>query len=98
MTEGRRYALAPDAVLELSGDEAIILKLNDETMFSLNATGARIAELIVGGLAIDAVVAALADEYKASKSDVQSDVTNLLDSLLSGGLIVALDRGDRRDR
>ena len=91
MTDARRYALAPDAVLKVTGDEALILKLNDETMFSLNATGARITELIVEGLAIDAIVAALADEYKASRSDVESDVTNLLESLVSGGLVVALD-------
>jgi Coenzyme PQQ synthesis protein D (PqqD) len=91
MADARRYALAPDAVLKVTGDEALILKLNDETMFSLNATGARIAELIVEGLAIDAIVAALADEYKASPSDVESDVTNLLESLLSGGLVVAID-------
>src|SRR5262249_54079341 len=30
MTDGRRYALAPDAELTLTGDEAIILKLTDE--------------------------------------------------------------------
>jgi hypothetical protein len=94
MTNTSRYTLAPDAELKLSGDEALILKLSDETMFSLNATGARIAELILEGLEIDAVVAVLTSEYAATASDVEADVQNLLDALVSGGLIVARGPGD----
>ena len=96
MTEGRRFALAPDAELKVTGEEALILKLHDETMFSLNATGARIVELIVDGLQIDAVVAVLTSEYDAAASVVKADVTNLIEALLSGGLIVALAEGEAR--
>jgi len=98
MTDGRRYALAPDAELTLTGDEAIILKLTDETMFSLNATGARVAELIAAGLEIDAIVAVLTAEYKAVASDVKSDVTSLVEALLSAGLIVAIDLDESHER
>src|SRR5262247_3266601 len=98
MTDGRRYALAPDAELTLTGDEGLILKLTDETMFSLNATGARIAELIAAGLEIDAIVAILTAEYKAVASEVKGDVTNLVQALLSGGLIVAIDPDESHDR
>src|SRR4051794_23981265 len=98
MTNGRRYALAPDAELKLMGDEALMLKLTDETMFSLNATGARIAELIVEGLRVDAVVATLTSEYNVSAGEVDVEVTNLIDALLSGGLIVAVDQPAQHDR
>ena len=98
MTEPQRYALAPDAELKLTGDEGLILKLSDETMFSLNATGARIAELIAAGLEVDAVVAVLTAEYNAMASDVRADVTNLVDALLSGGLIVAVGGDEPDDR
>jgi hypothetical protein len=98
MTDTQRYALAPDAELKLTGDEGLILKLSDETMFSLNATGARIAELIAAGLEIDAVVTALTAEYNATASDVRDDVTNLVDALLSGGLIVVVGEDEPHDR
>lgn len=98
MTDSRRYALAPDAELTLTGDEGLILKLTDETMFSLNATGARIAELIAAGLEIDAIVAVLTAEYEAVASDVKSDVTSMVEALLSGGLIVVIDPGGLHGR
>lgn len=98
MTDSRRYALAPDAELALTGDEGLILKLTDETMFSLNATGARIAELIAAGLEIDAIVAVLTAEYEAVASDVKSDVTSMVEALLSGGLIVVIDPGGLHGR
>ena len=67
-------------------------------MFSLNATGARIAELLVDGLEIDAVVAVLTNEYNTTASDVRTDVTNLVDELLSGELIVAIAEGEPHAR
>jgi hypothetical protein len=98
MTDGQRYALARDTRLTLTGDEGLILKMNDETMFSLNATGARIAELIAAGLEVDAIVNVLTSEYKASASDVKDDVTSLVDALLSGGLIVAVGQDEPHGR
>lgn len=98
MTDAQRYALAPDAELTLAGDEGLILKLSDETMFSLNATGARIAELIAAGLGVDAIVTALSAEYKIDACDIKTDVTNLVEALLSGGLIVATAQDEAHDR
>jgi hypothetical protein len=98
MTAAQRFALASDAELTLSGDEGLLLKLSDETMFSLNATGARIAELIASGLDIDAIVAVLVEEYRASASDVKRDVAHLVEALLSGGLIVEVGEDEPHDR
>ena len=98
MTDARTFALAPGVTLTVARDEAILLKLTDETMFSLNATGARIIELIAGGADIDAVVATLAVEYQVGRSDVEPDVTTLLNALVSGGLLVAADGREPGDR
>lgn len=96
MTDTRRYALATDAVLEQRGDEALILKLTNETMFSLNATGARIVALLVKGLDAGTIVTALADQYHASPSDIEPDVLRLIDALVSGGLIEAAGQPESR--
>ena len=42
----RRVAFARDVVIQVIGGDALVLNLRDETVFSLNPTGARIAELL----------------------------------------------------
>ena len=92
MTLPRRYSLALDAVLQVAGDEALVLKLSDETMFSLNATGARIARLIVDGQHVEAVVDALTTEFRLNRSDVERDVEDLLHALVTRGLLIPANR------
>jgi hypothetical protein len=95
MPEELRYVLAPDVVFKPTGDEALLLKLNDETMFALNASGARIVQLLLQDLDLKAVVETLAEEFHASASEIEADATRLLGALTSGGLMEAVgqDRG-----
>src|SRR4026207_318252 len=50
----RKVSFAPDVIVQTIDGEALILKLHDEEVFSLNATGARIAQLIADGQRLDA--------------------------------------------
>jgi len=88
MTDRLRYVLAPDAVFKPSGEEALILKLDDETMFALNATGARIVALAVEGKERGAIVRILAEEYHSSAEEIARAVGGLLDELVAGGLLL----------
>lgn len=88
MTDHKRYVLAPAAVFKPSGDEALILNLDDETMFALNATGARIVALAVEGKERGAIVRILADEYHSSAEEIARAVGVLLDELVAGGLLL----------
>ncbi len=90
MTDHQRYVLAPSAVFKPSGDEALILNLQDETMFALNATGARIVALAVEGKARGAIVRILAEEYHSNAEEIAQGVGGLLDELVSGGLLLAM--------
>ena len=78
---------APDVVVHVTGDEAVLLKLTDETAFSLNATAARIVALIAEGVAVPAIVDRLAAEYGAPRSSVATDGPALLERLASKGLV-----------
>ena len=62
--------LAPDVVLQFVGDEALLLKLHDEAVFTLNETGARIALLISEGFTLEAVTQRLSREYEADQAEV----------------------------
>jgi hypothetical protein len=90
MTDSQQtVCFAPDVVLQVIEGEALILKLRDEVVFSLNETGARIAQLIADGQRIDVVVDTLSREYGIDRDAVKREVQGLVGALLSNGLLVA---------
>ena len=91
----QRLTFAADVILKVIDREALILKLDDEVAFSLNETGARIAQLIAEGKGIDAVVDVLVGEYATERSEVDREVTSLVEALLGKGLLVVGDSGER---
>lgn len=88
-----RAVFAPDVVLQTIGGEAILLKLADETVFSLNETGAHVAVGIARGSSIDAIIRELATAYGTEVGQIEHDVRTLLVSLVDQGLVV-LERAD----
>lgn len=88
---GQRLTFAPDVIVQTIDGEALILKLQDEEVFSLNATAARIAQLIADGQRLDALIDILCSEYGTSRNDVEREVGSLVQALLSKGLVV-IDR------
>ena len=90
----RRVAFARDVVIQVISGDALVLNLRDETVFSLNPTGARIAELLGQELSLDAVIDTLCHEYGVERHEVAPDVHELVDALLIKGLVVPLpDKG-----
>lgn len=92
----QKFVFASDVILQVIDREALLLKLDDEVAFSLNETGARIGQLIVEGHGLDAVVSILADEYATARSEVEHEVTSLVQALLEKGLLVATESGERQ--
>lgn len=86
-----RYELAADVVLQMADAEALLVKLGDENMFALNATGAEIVQAIAEGAQIDALIATFAELYAVAPVDVERDVQALLAELLERGLLVVID-------
>lgn len=84
----RQVRLAPDVVVQVIGGDALVLNLRTETVFSLNATGGRIAELIAAGTGLDAVIDTLSAEYSADRAEVARDVNDLVKTLVARGLLV----------
>lgn len=86
---------SPDAVLArsdrlswriLDGD-ALILHPEAGTLHRLNGTGTRFWELLDGSRAIDAIAAALAEEYEVTPEDAVEQLTELADELLEADLL-----------
>ena len=89
--EDTAVRLAKDVVLQVIDGDALLLKLDDEVVFSLNATGARIVKLIADGHRVPEIVQVLSEEYGASPADVEEDVVGLVRTLAARGLVVARD-------
>lgn len=89
-----RLVLAPDVVLRVIEGDALLLKLGRESVFSLNATGARAAQLLVDGRTAGELVIELAREYGASPNEVERDVLPLLRDLQARGLVVETSGGE----
>jgi len=86
------FSFAPDVVLQVIDDEALILKLQQEVVFALNETGARIAHLIGEGQSIDLVSQTLAREYERCVTEIRPEVERLIDVLKSKGVLVVRRR------
>ena len=84
----QRLQLAPDVVLQVVGGEALLLKLHEETVFALNDTGARIAQLVSEGLHLEAVADTLCQEYGVDRAQVMQDAAPLVETLVARGLMV----------
>jgi hypothetical protein len=91
MTDVHRYTLAPGVVFTPTGDEALLLNLNRETMFVLNSTGARTVQLVIDGMDLETVIRTLASQYSAEATAVEADTKHLIDRLLAGGLLQRRD-------
>lgn len=86
------FSFAPDVVLQVIDDEALILKLQQEVVFALNETGARIAHLIGEGQSIEMVSETLAREYERCVTEIRPEVERLIDVLKSKGVLVVRRR------
>ena len=84
----QKLAFAPDVVVQVINGEALMLKLQQEEVFSLNETGARVAQLIEEGRSVDAVIDTLTAEYETSRADIEREVIDLVQALVSKGLVV----------
>jgi uncharacterized protein YlzI (FlbEa/FlbD family) len=84
----QQLSFAPDVVVQVINGEALILKLHEEEVFSLNETGARVAQLIEQRRSLDEVIDTLTDEYETAREQIEREVNQLVQALVSKGLVV----------
>ena len=70
-----------DVISRQVGDERVLVHLQSNEMYSLNATGARAWELLSEGRDEEAIAATLADEYDIDRAEAQRELETLLEEL-----------------
>jgi hypothetical protein len=82
----------PDVVWRRVGDEAVLVNLKTNRIYSLNHTGARLWELIDAGHDRDAAEAVLMSEFEIEEDELRKEVSAVLDELAKEGLILEAAR------
>ena len=85
--ETRRIELSPEVLFQEVSGELVLLDLESEQYFGLDAVGARVWALLGEGAGVPDVVEALLAEYEVERSTLEMDVAELLDQLAGAGLI-----------
>lgn len=80
--ESRAFATSRVLFKDL-GDEAVLLDLETETYFGLNATGTRLWKLLSTGTTIGEALAIMGDEFDVDHAELDRDVRSLIDELVS---------------
>ena len=85
--------ISPDVLFQEVGGETVLLDLESEHYFGLDAVGTRIWGLIGEGASVDAMVDTLLQEYEVERATLEADVAELLSRLAEAGLIRFADEG-----
>lgn len=73
------------------GEEAAILNMKNSVYYGLDPVGARIWRLLQQPRTIGEIRDVIAEEYDATPERVESDLRNLLEKLISEGLVELSD-------
>lgn len=82
------YRPSSDVVsTQLDDEEAVLLSLETQQYYSLNETGSRVWELLSDGQDIDAIAAAITEEWEVTEEDALNYVQSFLQELHEEGLV-----------
>ena len=82
-----RVTSAPDVMLRIIGDEAVILNLKRELYLGLNPVGTRMWTVLQNAPSIQAAYESLLAEFEVEPERLRQDLDKLLDQMLEQGLI-----------
>lgn len=85
------YQLAPDVRYRRVLDEAVVICQQAAEVVGLNASGARILELIDEGRTSGEIIDAMAAEHNVEREVLETDVAAFLDELAAAGVICPTD-------
>ena len=70
-----------DVISRRVGDESVLVHLQSNDMYSLNATGSRAWELLSEGHDPETIEATLSDEYVIDRAQAHRELETLIDDL-----------------
>jgi hypothetical protein len=87
MTEGSLPRPNPNVAFKLVDDEAVLVHLETNRIFTLTETGARFWQLLAEGRDRPAIEQELLREYDVAEQDLEAEVDSLLRELAAEDLV-----------
>ncbi|MDX2039979.1 MAG: PqqD family protein [Acidobacteriota bacterium] len=82
-----KIVIPPDTLVNVIGEEAVLLNLKSEQYFGLDPTGTRMWQVLTASDSIQSAFDALFGEYEVTAEILRQDLTDLLEKLLAHGLV-----------
>lgn len=82
-----RVRVPDDVLISNLQDESVILNLNSERYFGLDAVGTRMFSVLTNSDSIETAYESLAREYEVDRHVLQQDLIALVENLLQQGLL-----------
>ncbi|MBP6824690.1 MAG: PqqD family protein [Acidobacteria bacterium] len=82
-----RVVVAPDTLINVVGEEAVLLNLKNEQYYGLDVMGTEMWQVLTASGSISEAYEKLLGEYDVSAEVLQKDLNDLLVKLLSNGLV-----------
>lgn len=86
-----RLAVSDEVVLRDLAGEAILLDMNTNTYFGLNAVGTRIWHLLAEQQSTETIIPLLLQEFDVEERQLRPDLDKLVRQLLEKKLLVAIE-------
>ena len=83
----QRVVVTPDTLINIVGNEAVLLNLANEQYYGLDEIGTSIWQALTTTETIQAAYEKLLDEFEVSAEVLQKDLRELLEELLANGLV-----------
>lgn len=82
-----KFKLARDIRIEYLGSEALVINLEEETIFSLNDTSAHIIKVISEGKTYKELQNILKSEYEVNVKEKENEITDLISQLINENIL-----------
>ena len=82
-----RLTVAPDVLISIIDDEAVLLNLKSERYFGLNRTGTTMWTALTTAESIQTAYQALASTFPVDAETLRHDVNDLIGELIEHGLV-----------
>ena len=83
----QRIILTDDTLLQDVENEAVLINLSTQRYYALNAVGARMLQALTSNSSIEQAYSVLIEEYEVDEAILSTDLQNLIEDLLSEGLV-----------
>lgn len=82
-----KIVVPPDTLINVIGEEAVLLNLKNEQYFGLDPMGTQMWNVLTASDSVQTAFDSLLSEYEVTADVLRRDLTDLLEKLLAHGLV-----------